>query len=111
MLSGFMQIVVTVLLMAGGMGMMLNPSNQDALLAFLILVLAVASISLGVIVVAGALKMRKLKNYRFCRMSIILAMLPLGAGFFFGLPFGVWGLLALRRADVKAAFALNDNRP
>ena len=65
---------------------------------------------IGAIVIAGALQMRQLKNYGFCHMSIILAMLPLGAGFLLGLPSGVWSLLLLKRADVKAAFALNDNR-
>ncbi len=80
------------------------------IIALLALLLLVASISVGVIVVAGAVKMRKLKNYRFCRMSSILAMLPLGCGFLLGLPFGVWALLVLRRPDVQAAFAVNDSR-
>lgn len=57
-----------------------------------------------VIVVAGAMKMRQGKHYRFSRMCAILAMLPLG----WGLPFGVWGLLVMRRPDVKAAFAVKD---
>jgi hypothetical protein len=59
----------------------------------------------GAIVLAGALKMRRLIDHRFCRMSAIVAMLPLGAGFPLGLPFGIWALLVLRRSDVKAAFA------
>jgi len=89
-------------------------------------VLAVINASLGVIVVIGAVKMSKLKDYRFSRGSCVVAMLPfsfsvlalpldvfeisgLTAGIFLFI-IGIWGLLVLRRPDVKAAFALNDRK-
>jgi hypothetical protein len=79
--------------------------------SLLVLLLLAVSALLGLVVIGGALSMRKLRNYRLCLMSSVLAMLPLGFGFVFGLPFGAWGLLVLSRADVKAAFADNDRRP
>jgi hypothetical protein len=78
------------------------------MVALCVTMLTVLSTLLGIIVFAGALKMDKLRNYRQCRMACILAMMPTGAGFVFGLPFGLWGLVALRRPDVQAAFAVND---
>jgi predicted Ser/Thr protein kinase len=73
--------------------------------AVLVIILTAVSTLVGPLCIAGGLKMRKLKNYRFCRMICILAMLPLGYGVVAGLPAGIWGLLVLRRADVQAAFA------
>jgi hypothetical protein len=93
--------------------LMLNPNFTRELeisetTALLVLFLLTASALSGIMIIWGAVKMHKLKAYRFCRMISILAMLPLGFGVVFGLPFGVWSLLVLRRPDVKAAFAEND---
>jgi tRNA A-37 threonylcarbamoyl transferase component Bud32 len=67
-------------------------------------VLALASMWSGVVVMFGGLRMRNLKNYRFCRLSAILAVLPLGFGIFLGIPGGIWALRILNKPDVKAAF-------
>jgi hypothetical protein len=109
--SGYIQMLGSVPLVAVGMGTMNTPIAQDKPFRWLLLPLGVASMMLGAFVVAGSLQMRQLRHYGFCRVMIILAMLPLGAGFLVGLPSGVWGLFVLKRAAVKAAFALNDNHP
>jgi hypothetical protein len=99
---GIAAVVVGLLLLAGiGADM-----SWDLALAAIIGVVSVAS---GIVVLAGALKMRRLTDYRFCRLTAMIAMLPLGAGFPLGLPFGIWALLVLRRPDVQAAFAANAN--
>lgn len=109
MISGIMQVAGSVLVVGfsalaliGAAG--IEDSWEVKLIALSGLLLGAVCAWLGGIVVAGASRMRNLKNYRFCRRSCILAMLPLGIGFLLGLPFGVWGLLVLSRADVKAAF-------
>ncbi len=101
-----MQLLGTPALL--GLGPVLDPEfgKKDMALAGILLValLMLAGLAGGLIVVAGAVKMRKLQSYRLCRPSSILAMLPLGFGFVLGLPFGIWALLVLRRTDVQAAF-------
>ena len=88
------------------------------------LLLAVINGSLGVFAVVGATKMFRLKDYRFCRWNCVLAFLPFSLSVL-GLSLGVfdvsgliaiwlfmgsiWGLVVLRRPDVKAAFAINDH--
>jgi tRNA A-37 threonylcarbamoyl transferase component Bud32 len=131
-LSGLMQVVGALVLIVGVMG--LPHIRPVAMVAFLLL--GFATLCSGLIVLRGAWNMHKLKNYRLCRFSAVLAMLPLsyafvtagvigfgapipdllamlfllamlllGLGFVFGLPLGIWALVVLRRADVRAAFA------
>lgn len=75
----------------------------------LILLFSAVSAWSGVLVICGSLRMRELKNYRLCRVSAIVAILPTGPDVVFGVPFGLWALLILRRPDVKAAFAVNES--
>ena len=109
--SGITQITAALPLMYLCMLAMMpdNSMHWNVITLCVVLLLSGGIMGVGVIVMAGAIKMRKLKSYRFCRFSSVLAMLPLGSGFVFGLPFGIWSLVVLRRADVRAAFALNDN--
>ena len=59
----------------------------------------------GVVVLMGALKMQRLQNYSFVFTASILAMLPcLSPCCVLGLPFGIWALVTLNKAEVKAAF-------
>jgi hypothetical protein len=128
-LSGLLQILGAFSLIVGVMGL---PHNRPVAM-FVFLLLGFATLCSGLIVLRGAWNMHKLKNYRLCRFSAVLAMLPLsyafaagvigieppepsvipvllamlllGLGFVFGLPLGIWALVVLRRADVRAAFA------
>ena len=66
--------------------------------------------ALNTIVLIGALRMRKFRNYRSARLACILscvpcviAMWPLGA---LG---GAFGLVFLSRTDVKQHFVANEN--
>jgi serine/threonine protein kinase len=104
----FLFFMVSVAGMGEGMPLMGNPSFHGS--GLVVLLLLAVSAPLGIIVIIGAWRMFKLRNYRFCRASCILAMLPLGPGFVLGLPVGIWVLWVLVRPDVKAAFAENDSR-
>jgi hypothetical protein len=107
-LSGFVSIVVPVFLGIACFPALrvLWATSSNTVIA--LLALGVLSVLVGLVVSAGALKLRQLKHYRFGRLAVILAMLPVGAGFVLGVPFGIWALRELRRPEGKAAFALND---
>jgi tRNA A-37 threonylcarbamoyl transferase component Bud32 len=111
--SGIVQfLTLSVFVIALGGALIVNPRFEKALgmsksTGLVVFCLAAVSAASGAVVVIGAWRMRKLKNYRFCRVACILATLPLGHGFLVGLPCGIWALRVLSRADVKAAFAAN----
>ena len=69
---------------------------------------AVASTIIGVIlyivVIVGAVKMKNLESYGFAMAASIIAMLPCSCCCLLGLPFGIWSLVVLSDAGVKAAF-------
>lgn len=59
----------------------------------------------GVVILLGALKMKKLEGRRLAVTASILAMIPLVSPCcWLGLPFGIWALITLNKAEVKAAF-------
>jgi tRNA A-37 threonylcarbamoyl transferase component Bud32 len=60
----------------------------------------------GVIVLLGAARMMKLRNYPFSIAAAIVAAVT-GPGAILGLPFGVWALIILFRREMRAAFAAN----
>jgi DNA-directed RNA polymerase subunit RPC12/RpoP len=69
------------------------------------LVMGVISILLGVVVILGAVKMKNLESYGFAMASAIIAMVPcISPCCPLGLPFGIWALVILSDAGVKAAF-------
>jgi hypothetical protein len=100
-------LIYTALLV---LSLMLNPNFETAWgmsknTALIGIFLAAVGAAPGVIIAVGVRRIRKLENQRFCRMACILAMLPTGLGFVFGLPAGIWALRVLNRPEVKAAFA------
>jgi hypothetical protein len=52
----------------------------------------------------GALKMMKLQGHTLAIITCIVAMLPCGCCCVLSLPFGIWGLVALNKPDVKSQF-------
>lgn len=59
----------------------------------------------GIVVILGAIKMKNLENYAFAMAAAILAMVPcMSPCCLLGLPFGIWALVVLSDAGVKAAF-------
>ncbi len=60
---------------------------------------------MGIIVLIGAVKMKRLESYGLAMASAILAMIPCTSPCcLLGLPFGIWALVVLSDTHVKAAF-------
>lgn len=65
----------------------------------------VLSIFIGPIIIVGAVRMMKGKNYGLARWAAVLSLLPISCCFFpLGMIFGIWSLAMLRNAEVKAFF-------
>jgi hypothetical protein len=60
--------------------------------------------SWGLSVLGGGIQMKNLKSYKTVLSSCILAMLPCSCFCLLGLPFGIWGLVAINRSDVNREF-------
>ena len=59
----------------------------------------------GLFVVFAMLEMRKARRFPLAVAGAILAMLPFGSlCCIFGFPFGIWALVVLFNAEVRAAF-------
>jgi hypothetical protein len=58
----------------------------------------------GLAVLGGGIQMRNLTNYKTVLGATILAMLPCNPCCLLGIPFGIWGLVAINRWDVKREF-------
>ncbi len=88
----------------GGPGANLDPQVQ--------VVLNIAGVVFGMIwwslILFGAVKMKGLQSRGLAMMANIMALIPCGIQpccmWIFSLPFGIWGLVALSRPDVKDAF-------
>ena len=52
----------------------------------------------------GAVKMLQGRSWGLAMAASVIAMLPVDCCCCLGLPIGIWGLVALTRADVKQAF-------
>jgi len=59
---------------------------------------------LGAFVIFSGLKMRLLRSYGTAVTGAILAAIPITPGALIGLPMGIWALVVLSKAEVKAAF-------
>ena len=66
---------------------------------------SVLMLAANAVILAGAMRMKDLRNPGLARGACILALIPcLGPCFVLGIPFGIWGLVALADANVRAAF-------
>jgi hypothetical protein len=81
------------------------PAFVGLLLGPLGTILCVVGILMGVVVLLGALKMKKLEGRALALTASILAMVPgLSPCCVLGLPFGIWALVVLSKPEVKTAF-------
>ena len=68
--------------------------------------MGIVGIIVGIVVLVGAMKMRKLQSYNFAMTAAIISMIPcVSPCCLLGLPFGIWALIVLLKPEVKAAFA------
>jgi len=69
------------------------------------IVQSVIAVGLGVLVLFGAIRMKKLESYGLAMTAAIVAMIPcISPCCFLGLPFGIWALVVLSDSSVRAAF-------
>lgn len=69
------------------------------------IVLNIVGVAIGVVILLGALKMKRLESYNFAMASSILALAPcISPCCIVGLPIGIWALVVLVKPEVKGAF-------
>jgi len=62
-------------------------------------------VAVGVVVLLGALKMKKLESREWSMASAIMAMIPcISPCCIVGVPIGIWALVVLNKPEVKNAF-------
>ena len=65
----------------------------------------VLTFGFAIVIILGALKMKKLQSYGFAMAASVLAMLPCSSACcLIGLPIGIWCLVTLNDEEVKEAF-------
>lgn len=82
-------------------------SGAFAALRALGIVAELLALALSIYVLWGGLQMLKLRHHGACIGAAIVAMIPCaatGCCCVFGIPIGIWVILVLNRADVRAAF-------
>ena len=63
------------------------------------------AIAVGVVILLGALKMKKLESREWAMTASILAMIPcISPCCVVGIPIGIWALVVLSKPEVKSAF-------
>lgn len=68
-------------------------------------VATVVTLVVGGLIIFGAMKMMSLQNYGLAMAAAIIAMVPcLSPCCCFGIPAGIWAIVVLSNAEVKAAF-------
>jgi DNA-directed RNA polymerase subunit RPC12/RpoP len=68
-------------------------------------VVGVFGIALCVLVVVGAMKMKRLESYSLAMAAAVLSVVPCTSPCcLLGVPFGIWALIMLNDSSVKAAF-------
>ena len=66
----------------------------------------VIGIAIGVFILIGSLKMKRLESYGLSMAAAILALIPcISPCCILGLPFGIWALVVLSDQSVKAMFS------
>jgi hypothetical protein len=69
------------------------------------IVIRCVGILIGIFIIFGALKMRKLENHSLALAVSIIAMIPcLSPCCCVGLPIGIWALVVLNKSEVKQYF-------
>lgn len=66
---------------------------------------AILGTAVGILILLGAVKMKKLENYGLAMTASIIAMIPcFSPCCLLGLPLGIWAVVVLSKPEVKSAF-------
>lgn len=69
-----------------------------------VVILGVFSLAMMALIFFGAMKMKALESYGLAMTAAILSIIPCFSFCCIGIPFGIWALVVLLNAEVKAAF-------
>jgi hypothetical protein len=71
----------------------------------LVSVVALVMVLCNVVVLAGAIRMKQLKSFRFSYTAAAFAVIPLlSPGAVLGIPFGIWALVVIHNKEVRRYF-------
>jgi len=107
---GMVLVVISLLMNLLGAGLGAAAAGTDQGMMNLMsgtvgIVSGLIGLAIGGVIIFGSLKMMKLESHGLAMTSAILAMLPcISPCCFLGLPFGIWALIVLSDAQVKASF-------
>ena len=107
---GIAVYVLAILIFLFGLGLnmsSLSPEMRRMLVAnqgVVGILRALFGLAMNGAILYGAIKMMRLQGHTFAIVTCILAMLPCSCCCFFGMPFGIWGLVVLNKPEVKSQF-------
>lgn len=107
---GFLACATGILLNLLGVTMSaMEDQSQNAMVTMMSggvgIVQSILGLVLSVVILLGALKMKKLESYTFAIVASIIAMVPcISPCCIVGLPIGIWALVVLNKPEVKGAF-------
>jgi hypothetical protein len=108
-LGGVLQVISLIFRLVG-VSVLSNPRmpNQAWANMFAGTIGTIASligIAVSVLILFGAIKMKKLENYGLAMAASIIAMIPcISPCCLIGLPIGIWAAVVLSKPEVKSAF-------
>jgi hypothetical protein len=105
-IAGILMNVLGIGLAGAGMsGNQDMPPGFEMLSGGLGIVSGIIGLAMAVVVLLGALKMKKLESYTFALVTAIIAMVPcISPCCVLGIPIGIWALVVLNKPEVKGAF-------
>jgi hypothetical protein len=105
-IAGLLMNIFGVTMGAAGMqGSEEMPQWVNMMSGGLGIVQSILAMGMSVLILLGALKMKKLENYTFSIIATIVAMVPcISPCCLVGLPIGIWALVVLNKPEVKSSF-------
>jgi hypothetical protein len=82
-----------------------NPVWSVGFMAPFAFVAVALNLAFSITVIIGGWQMRQARSYGLALIAAIVALLPCTFGWVLGLPIGIWALIVLMDAEVKAAFS------
>jgi hypothetical protein len=94
-------LLVGLILLAGIMSVAEHGADDDDIVG---LVVVSVLLSVELFICFGGVRMLIMRNHTLCLVMAILSVIPCTVGWCFRFPFGIWALIVLFDASVRAAF-------